>query len=240
MLKVSRGRPGTDRRLRIADILTEFSELQKKVKHISWQVLNPVSETAEPSDDGEQAKKTKKTLMLESKDLAQCLGLSTGRYEINQSAELAESSLINCRPLIPPLRRRTKVAHREGTAAAAATSATVPPAVLEFGAPSFEMVDGSELRQYVIDPTDAETQSLLQGHILDGTGQQLVLVAADSGELLLQCDLKDYQTMMQNRSASALGMGYTTLDDLRSLVSLQSVEAPVVMATASAEGEFDG
>lgn len=146
MLKVNRGRPGSDRRLRIADMLTEFSELQKKVKHISWQVLTPVTEAAELPDDGDQAKKTKKTLMLESKELAQCLSLSTGRYEINQSAELTDSSLIDCRPLIPPLRRRMKAAHREGTSAT--TSATVQPAVIEYGTPSFEMVDGSELRQF--------------------------------------------------------------------------------------------
>jgi len=240
MLKVNRGRPGSDRRLRIADILTEFSELQKKVKHISWQVLSPVTETAEPSDDRDQTRKTKKTLMLESKELGQCLGLTTGRYEINQSAELAESSLIDCRPLIPPLRRRAKAVHREGTSDTPASLTTVQPLAVDYGAPSFEMVDGSELRQYVIDPSDPETQSLLQGHVLDGTGQQLVLVAADSGELLLQCDLKDYQNMMQNRTASALGTGYATLDDIRSLVGLQTVEAPVVMATSSAEGEFDG
>jgi hypothetical protein len=241
MLKINRGRSGSDRRVRIADILTEFSELHKKVKLVSRQTLTPLNELSGAVDDEHFNKRANKTLMLESKELAQCIGLPTGRYEINPAPELIESSLIDCRPLIPPLRRRAKPIHRDMAAASAAS--TAPATVIDYVTPSFEMADGSELRQYIIEPSsDADAQSVLQGHV-DGSGQQLVLVAADSGELLLQCDLKDYQNMVQNGTAS-VGTSFASLDDIRSLVGLQAVEMPVVTAAVSAgvtvEGDYSG
>lgn len=241
MLKVNRGRSSSDRRVRIAEILTEFSELHKKVKQITRQSLTPVDQN-KVSTESNAGNKARKTLMLESKDLADCLGLPRGRYEINQSAEMTDSSLTDCRPLIPPMRRRaTKPSVRDlGNPA----SSTVPTTIIDYGASTFELADGSELRQYVIEPSsDADAQSMLQGTGVDGTGQQLVLVAADSGELLLQCDLKDYQNMVQNGVATGIGAppGYTTFDDVRSLLGLQaSVTTATAGPAAVVEGEFNG
>jgi hypothetical protein len=62
-LKVSRVRNGTERRVRIADVLTEFSELHKKVKSISQQALSPWTESNEAERD-ENGKNTRKTLMV--------------------------------------------------------------------------------------------------------------------------------------------------------------------------------
>jgi hypothetical protein len=235
MLKVNRGRLVSDSRVKIADILTEFSELHKKVKHIGRQMLTAIPEDLPPGGIERPSHRAKKTLMLESKDLAQCLNLPTGRYEINQSPDLlTDPSLVDCRPLIPPMRRRAKPAQRETTAVG--RSCIVPSTLNDFGTSSLELADGCELRQYVIEQSSGlDTQSLLQGNATDGSGQQLVLVSAESGELLLQCDLRDYQNMVG--AAGSNGPGFATIEDIRSLVNLQTNEA-VTSASIAATEDF--
>ena len=95
----------------------------------------------------------------------------------------------------------------------------MPAKTLTSSARRFDQVH--DLRHYVIEPLSG-----LDLRSEAGEEQQLVLVAADSGELLLQCDLREYQNMVSAAASSEIA----SVDDLKTLMVTTSVnhDDPVV------------
>jgi len=126
--------------------------------------------------------------------LANCLGLETGRYYI-EPAELKKATTINCRSLIPPMRRQPR------TKKSNIASRYVKSTEKEHDASKqyvIESADGSGELRYMIhtDLLDPSSSVIVQG--FDGaTAGHLVLVS-ENGELLLQCDTKDFPQLTQS------------------------------------------
>jgi len=143
-------------------------------------------------------------VQLDSQELADCLGLHTGLYYI-KPAEVNKTTEINCRSLIPPMRRRLRTKRSIGmnrylkpdqpfTVDAETDNA------LSANQQYVESTDGSTEPQprYMIHPDllDPSSSVIVQG--LDGaTAGHLVLVS-ENGELLLQCDAKDLPQLSQS------------------------------------------
>jgi len=140
-------------------------------------------------------------MQLDSQELADCLGLETGLYHIKPD-ELNKTTKINCRSLIPPMRRRqrTKRSSSAGryfrsdqliAADAAKTVDTTRQHVVE-------VEDGSGEPRYMINPDLLDPSSSVIVHGLDGaTAGHLVLVS-ENGELLLPCDAKDFPQLSRD------------------------------------------
>lgn len=141
-------------------------------------------------------------IQLDSQELADCLGLQTGLYYI-QPAELNKATKINCRLLIPPMRRRLR-AKRTGTASRYMRSHQViavdqQKAVNSGGQQCVvELADGEP--RYVIDPDLLDPSSSVIVHGLDGSTAGHLVLVSENGELLVQCDAKDLSQLSHDSS----------------------------------------
>ena len=134
--------------------------------------------------------------------MADCLGLQTGLYYIKPT-ELNKATTINCRSLIPPMRRRLR--NKRSINA----SRYIQFGQLSAGEPQGLNVDSGQYAdecaentsgepQYVIHPDLLDPSSSVIVHGLDGaTAGHLVLVS-ENGELLLQCDARDFSQQSHN------------------------------------------
>ena len=130
--------------------------------------------------------------------MANCLGLQNGLYHI-ESAELNKAMEVDCHSLIPPMRRRlhtkrsTSMRHYGKSREACAVD--LEKALGAGRQYVVESADSNGEPQYMIHPDllDPSSSVIVQG--LDGaTAGHLVLVS-ENGELLLQCDAKDFQQL---------------------------------------------
>jgi len=139
-------------------------------------------------------------MQLDSQELADCLDLSTGLYYI-KPAELNKAVAINYRSLIPPMRRRLRT-KRTIARRYIKTDDLAPRKAPEDSQPYVvKSDDGGDAPRYVINPDllDPSSSVIVQG--LDGaTAGHLVLVS-ENGELLLQCDTKDFPQMSRSDTA---------------------------------------
>jgi len=142
-------------------------------------------------------------MKLDSQELADCLGLETGLYYI-KPAELNKATTINCRSLIPPMRRRLRT-KRSNLTSRYIKSAIDSENALDGGRQYVvESADGSGEPRYMIHPDllDPSSSVIVQG--LDGaTAGHLVLVS-ENGELLLQCGAKDFTKLSHNDARSII------------------------------------
>jgi len=142
-------------------------------------------------------------MQLDSQELANCLGLQTGLYYI-KPAELNKATEINCRSLIPPMRRRLRTKRSSGMNRYLKSD---DPFTVDSETEKtlsgnrqyvIESADSSGEPRYMIHPDllDPSSSVIVQG--LDGaTAGHLVLVS-ENGELLLQCDAKDFPQLSNN------------------------------------------
>ena len=134
-------------------------------------------------------------LQLDSQELADCLGLQTGLYYIKPD-ELNKATKINCRSLVPPMRHRQRTKRSSGSSRYIRSdqlhAADAEKAVDSRGKHVVKAGDGTLEPRYVINPDLLDPLSSVIVHGLDGaTAGHLVLVS-ENGELLLQCDAKDF------------------------------------------------
>jgi len=134
--------------------------------------------------------------------LANCLGLQTGLYQIEPD-ELNKATDINCHSLIPPVRRRQRTKRTSNTSryirSDQLVAASTEKAVDSRGQQHVAEADdaGAEPR-YMIHPDLLDPSSSVIVHGLDGaTAGHLVLVS-ENGELLLQCDAKDFPQLARD------------------------------------------
>jgi len=140
-------------------------------------------------------------LQLDSQELADCLGLQTGLYYI-KPAELNKATTINCRSLIPPMRRRLRT-KRSNIASRFVKSGQLAAVDMEkaFNVGSVvESTDGSCEPRYMIHPDllDPSSSVIVQG--LDGAMSGHLVLVSENGELLLQCDPKDFPHLSHSKA----------------------------------------
>jgi len=140
-------------------------------------------------------------MQVDSQELASCLGLQTGLYYIKPD-ELNKATKINCHSLIPPIRRRQRTKRSSGTSRCIRSdrlvAVDVEKAVDGSGQHVVEAEDSSGEPRYMIHPDLLDPSSSVIVHGLDGaTAGHLVLVS-ENGELLLQCDAKDFPQLSRD------------------------------------------
>jgi len=141
-------------------------------------------------------------IQVDSHELAECLGLQTGLYYI-KPAELNKATEINCHSLIPPMRRRMRT---KKSNCMNRYKSNQPFTVASDSEKVF-----SDNRQYVIESADSNVEPrymihpdlldpsssvIVQG--LDGATSGHLVLVSENGELLLQCDAKDFPQLSQN------------------------------------------
>jgi len=146
-------------------------------------------------------------LQLDSQELADCLGLQTGLYYI-KPAELNKATMINCRSLIPPMRRRLRT-KRSNIASRFMKSGQLAAVDMEkaFNVSRqcvVEPTDGSAEPRYMIHPDllDPSSSVIVQG--LDGAMSGHLVLVSENGELLLQCDAKDFPHLSHSKTRQVI------------------------------------
>ena len=141
-------------------------------------------------------------IQLDGQELANCLGLQTGLYYI-KPAELNKATMINCRSLIPPMRRRMRT-KRSNIASRYMKSGQLVATDTEKALYAsrqciLESADVSGEPRYMIHPDllDPSSSVIVQG--LDGAMSGHLVLVSENGELLLQCDAKDFPQLSRSK-----------------------------------------
>ena len=139
-------------------------------------------------------------MQVDSQELADCLDLQTGLYYIKPD-ELNKATKINCRSLIPPMRRRQRNKRSSGTSRYIRSDQLIAADSEKTDDGRGQHIveaDGSSEQRYMIHPDLLDPSSSVIVHGLDGaTAGHLVLVS-ENGELLLQCDAKDFPRLSRD------------------------------------------